>query len=487
MTRLLVLWVLLAGLGGLLLPSCTRTGDPASDPAASADLHTCPMHPDVLRDGPGSCPVCGMDLVPVRGDRAGHAHHDPSSNEDGAAVTVSPAIQQSIGVRTALVRRETLFKHLRTIGEVTVAEDEVTVVNLRLSGWVERLRVDRSGEPVRRGQILLDLYSPELVSAQEELLLARRSAGPDSPLAASARRRLELYGIAPGDVAAVKAAGEARRTLPIRSPSGGWVLDKAVVEGARVEPGTDLFRIGDLQRVWVEADVYEFDAPWVEEGQPATMDLPFQQGQVLAGQVAHIYPTLSPRTRTLKVRLEFENPGTRLKPGMFATVRIQYRRKEDVLAVPSQAVLRTGERSLVFVARGAGRFAPREVRTGLVGDRHRVEILEGLTPGEQVVVSGQFLLDSESRLQEAVQKLGAEEEAPGALETVWSCPMHPEVLQDGPGRCPHCGMDLEERPGTPEELVQVHGPEALEADESDEADQADEADPATPASGDAAP
>jgi len=434
----------------VLLPSCGWLGAPSDDPAAhdhASETYTCPMHPEIVRDQPGSCPICGMDLAPV----------GETSGSDPTVVHVEPGLVQRYGVQTRPVERTTVFRHLRTIGDVEVGEDEVGVVNLRVSGWVERLRVEVTGEEVSRGQVLFDLYSPELVAAQEELLLAIRSQGADSTLARAARRRLELWDVASVDIDAIIRKGEASRNLPVRAPRSGFVLHKDLVSGARVAAGQDLYRIGDLRRIWVAAEIYEHDAPWVEVGQPAQMELTHLPGEVLEGQVAYIYPTLDPKTRTLRVRLEFENPGVRLKPGMFATVTIEYRRKDDVIAVPTSAVLQTGRRAIVFVTQGEGRFAPREVRTGLVGDHRMTEVVEGLEAGEEVVVSGQFLLDAEAQLQEAVAKMRDPDraaEAEGAA-TVWSCPMHPEVISDSRDRCPECGMYLEQRPATVEELREV--------------------------------
>jgi Cu(I)/Ag(I) efflux system membrane fusion protein/cobalt-zinc-cadmium efflux system membrane fusion protein len=416
-----------------------------------------PMDPTYIREEPGKSPM-GMDLVPVYSDEV-----DASTE---AHVTIEPWVVQNMGVRIEPVRQQTVFRHLRTIGEVEVGEDELSVVNLRFSGWVEKLYVDRTGDPVRRGQVLFDIYSPDLVSSQEEYLLALRTQGPDSVLARSARRRLELWDLAERDIDVITASGEARRALPIRAPQSGFVLHKNLVEGGRVAAGKDLYRIGNLTRIWVTAEIYEHDSPWVEVGQPAQMELAHQPGVVLQGEVAYIYPTLEGKSRTLTVRLEFDNPGIRLKPGMFATVLIEFRRKDDVLAVPTEAILQTGRRELVFVSLGRGSFEPREITTGLVGDRHMTEVLTGLRDGEEVVVSGQFLIDSESQLQEAIRKMrktrtAATSEEPAAREhtdTVWSCPMHPEVLSDGEGRCPECGMDLEQRPGTPDELAEVHAP-----------------------------
>ncbi len=475
--------------------------DPAG--AESAQLWTCGMHPQVVQEKPGTCPLCGMNLTPLKSTGSGSSNTtgeapqgerkishwvapmDPGyiSDKPGKSpmgmdlvpvyqdelnaggngmVSIDPVVVQNMGVRTQVVRRQTIFRHLRTIGEVKVAEDEVSVVNLRFNGWVERIFVDRTGDKVKAGQRLFQIYSPELVAAQEEYLMALRTQGPESPLARSARRKLDLWDINSRDIDAMVKSGEASRTLPIRAPSGGFVLHKSVVEGARVKAGEDLYRIGDLATIWVEAEVYEFDAPWVQEDQPAQMELSFQKGSVLQGKVSYIYPTLNPNSRTLRVRLEFENPGVALKPGMFATVRIQYRRRDDTLAIPTEAVILTGERELVFVALGQGRFTARDVTTGLVADHHMTEVLNGLKEGEVVVTSGQFLIDSESQLQEAVQKLlarraGGEEQAQAAPTTLWSCPMHPQVIQGEPGRCPECGMFLEERRGTPGELATVYG------------------------------
>ena len=476
-------------------------GDIESTSEQAEQLYTCGMHPQVVQDHPGSCPLCGMNLTPMKGGGGGGdtttpdgervishwvAPMDPNFISDkpgkspmgmdlvpvykdevgaggGGLVTIDPVVVQNMGVRTEVVKSQTIFRHLRTIGEVQVAEDEVSVVNLRFNGWVERILVDKTGDEVKVGQRLFDIYSPELVAAQEEYLLALRSQGADSPLAQSALRKLELWDIGKRDIEAMVASGEVARTLPIRAPSSGFVLHKNIVEGARVKAGQDLYRIGDLASIWVEAEVYEFDAPWVELGQPAQMELSFQKGTVLEGEVAYVYPTLNSKSRTLRVRLEFDNPGVALKPGMFATVHIQYRRQEDTLAVPTEAVIHSGERELVFVALGQGRFAAREVTTGLVADHHLTEVISGLELGDVVVTSGQFLIDSESQLQEAVQKLLAlragegDEQAVATPTTVYSCPMHPEVVQAEPGRCPDCGMFLEERKASPDELATVFG------------------------------
>jgi Cu(I)/Ag(I) efflux system membrane fusion protein/cobalt-zinc-cadmium efflux system membrane fusion protein len=359
-----------------------------------------PMDPTYISDKPGKSPM-GMDLVPVYEDAA------PGHSALGG-VSIDPRVVQNMGVRIVPARRQTVFRHVRSIGEIEVGEDQVSAVNLRFSGWVERIRVDRTGDPVEKGQPLFEVYSPELVTAQQEYLLALRTRGPGSALARSARRKLELWDVADAEVQEIVRAGKVRRALPIRSPRTGFVLDKNIVEGARTRAGEDLYRIADLSRIWVTAEVYEFDAPWVEVGQSAQMELSFEEGRTLEGTVAYIYPTLNPVSRTLTVRLEFENPEMRLKPGMFATVYIQHRRRDDALAVPTEAIIDSGRRKIVFVSIGDGRFEPREIATGLTGDHHVTEVLSGLEEGDLVVVSGQFLLDSESQLQEAIGKMAAQ-------------------------------------------------------------------------------
>jgi Cu(I)/Ag(I) efflux system membrane fusion protein/cobalt-zinc-cadmium efflux system membrane fusion protein len=354
---------------------------PASEPTAAQELYTCGMHPQVIQDGPGTCPICGMDLTPVNAGGAADRKMEPpkSSGErkikywvapmdstyisdkpgkspmgmdlvpvyedegpgDSASggVSIDPVAVQNMGIRVEPASRQTVFRHVRSIGEVEVGEDQISVVNLRFSGWVEKIHVDKTGDPVTEGQPLFEIYSPDLVAAQEEYLLALRRQGPASNLARSAKRKFHLWDIAEEDIAAITKTRKVHRALPIRSPRVGFVLQKNVVEGARVKAGQDLYRIGDLRRIWVTAEIYEFDAPWVEVGQAAQMELSHEGGRLLDGKVAYVYPTLNEVTRTLTVRLEFENPDIRLKPGMFATVYIQYRRADDVLAIPTSLSL----------------------------------------------------------------------------------------------------------------------------------------------------
>ena len=413
-------------------------------------LYTCGMHPNVIQEGPGTCPICGMDLTPMKKKGGGGEASGGGAPDPEGTVTVDPVMVQNMGVRVAHVKQGALSRRVRTIGEVVVAEDLVSVVNLKYSGWVERLYVDQTGVKVRRGQRLLSVYSPQLVSAQEEYLLALRAGGKDSPLARSARRRLAFWDLGAGTLRKIEKRGKAVRTVTISAPRSGYVLHKRVVVGTKVNAGQDLFRIGKLDAIWVHAQVYEWDAPWIRLGQKATMELSFEKGRQYKGKVSYIYPTLNPRTRTLTVRLEFVNPQLQLKPGMFTTVWIETRQKTGVLTVPTESIIHSGERNLVFVSTGVGKYAPRQVVTGLNGDGHVTEILSGLKRDEVVVVSGQFMLDSESQLQEAMQKLlaarlQAKGGAKGAAATpkeIWTCPMHPTIVEHKKGPCPICGMDL---------------------------------------------
>jgi RND family efflux transporter MFP subunit len=366
-----------------------------------------PMDPNYIRHEPGKSPM-GMDLVPVYEDE------DEKSSE--GVISIDPVTVQNIGVRTAPVSRGWLHKSIRTVGRITYDEKNVEHIHTKVSGWVEELYVDTTGEEVRRGQELLSLYSPELVATQEEYLQAltyrdRTSASEFAEVAEggmslveAAGKRLLFMDIDPGQIEALEKSREVQKDMKLHSSKTGIVINKNVVEGMKVDPAMELYTIADLSRVWVIASVYEYEIPFIENGLEAEMTLSYDPGAKYSGRVTFVYPYLSDRTRTVQVRMEFNNPGMKLKPDMYADVVIKAKPAGPAILVPSEAVIRTGSRTVVVTSLGKGKFLPREVSPGLEGDG-LVQILDGLKEDETVVTSGQFLIDSESNLREAVNKM----------------------------------------------------------------------------------
>lgn len=367
-----------------------------------------PMDPSYVRDAPGKSPM-GMDLVP---ECPGTATDVPEG-----AVVIDTATIQNIGVRTARVERQDLVRSVRAVGRVAYDERRVSHIHTKVQGWVEKLFVDYVGQEVKRGEPLLEIYSPELVATQEELLLATRyrDATQASPfddvrsggesLFEATRRRLALWDIPDRDVDRLLEAGEVERTLTLYAPTTGVITRLGVRSGMEVKPNSHLYTIADLSEVWVLADVYEYELPWLELGQMATVELAYLPGQKMQGELTYIAPFLDRETRTAEVRLELDNSAGKLKPEMFGNAVIEAAPRPDVLAIPSSAVIRSGERTIAVVALGGGRFEPRDIELGLDSGDGTLEVLSGLEAGEEVVVSSQFLIDSESNLQEAVRKL----------------------------------------------------------------------------------
>ncbi len=373
----------------------------AADGAGPIQYYTCGMHPWVILPRPGDCPICQMKLTPL----------DPAKFT--GQVAIDPVVVQSIGVRIEPVVEGPLVRTIRTVGTVEYDETRVRDVNTKISGWIEALHVDFVGAPVEQGQPLFEVYSPALFQAQEEYLLALRTqrtipdgrGGQPLDLVRSARTKLELFDVTPEQVESLAAAEEPSRTMTILSPHTGTVIAKHANEGMRIDSGMQVFRIADLSRVWVLVTLYESQLPFVSEGQAAVMTLPYIPGQSFEGRVVYIYPYVDTRTREVQVRLEFENPTGLLKPGMFATVELRSTLRREAVLVPRASVISTGTRSVAFVSLGEGKFEPRQVRLGVEAGEGRVEVLDGLRPGELVVTSGQFLLDSESRVREALAKM----------------------------------------------------------------------------------
>ncbi len=528
-----VLWVLLGFLlAGLVfadpfgvlpfgewLHGGVNTSMSAADDAAMPEgtLWTCGMHPNVIQDEPGNCPICGMKLVPLRDGGAGRDGHDhgamktswvcqdfpdqvfdapgdcpidgtplvekmkpmataegsaakgereilfyrnpmdpavtspvPSKDSmgmdyvpvyadevdtagtpqgamnDGPVVSIDPVTVQNMNVRTARVERRTVAREIRTVGYLEYDQQKMVSVTTKYPGFVEKVYINYKGQPVRKGEPLFEIYSPELVQTEQELLSAleyakRMENAPDASrrraesLVQAARQRLSYWDITPEQVGELEQADTVYRTLTVTSPASGVVMMRvAGLEGMGVKPGMELFHIANLSSLWLNVEVFEDQLAWVHEGSMADVTLSYFPGEHFTGRVRYIEPEVSEKTRTVALMLEVPNRSGKLKSGMYTTVVFRPPAARDAVAVPSQAVLRTGERNVVIVALGDGRFAPRDVTLGAAGEGY-VQVLDGLSAGERIVTSSQFLIDSESNLQEAVQKM-IEQKRAKALE-----------------------------------------------------------------------
>ncbi|RJP19724.1 MAG: efflux RND transporter periplasmic adaptor subunit [Deltaproteobacteria bacterium] len=423
--------------------------------AKTADKYTCGMHPFIISDKPGNCPICGMALTKIEGAPApGDARKilfyrnpmnpkitskSPAKDEMGmdfvpvfedevkagggggnlpegyATVSVGMERVRMAGIRSATAVREAISHPVRAVGIVVPDETRVRRVQAKIEGWIEKLHTNFTGQLVTKGQPLLEIYSPDLVSAQREYLLA--NAGVDrmkespyqdarqmsSGLAQAARTRLKLFDVPESFIADLERTGNVQRTVTLNAPVSGHVTGKDIFEGTRVMPGMDLLTVTDLSRVWIDADLYEYEAQSVRVGQAALLDTVADPGAGLKGKVAFIYPTFSPETRTLKVRFEFPNPGLRLKPQMYANVSLDLHSVTGVV-IPDSALIETGVRQIAFVDGGNGNFEPREVKVGVRGNG-KVQVLSGVKAGEKVAVGANFLLDSESKLRAALTKM----------------------------------------------------------------------------------
>jgi Cu(I)/Ag(I) efflux system membrane fusion protein len=402
-----MLLALAAGVGGTLL---LRPG-PKAAPAAPAPkaMFQCPMHPQIIQDHAGDCPICGMALVPMEG--GGAASHV----EGQATVTIDPARQQLIGLVTAAAGPGDVGGEVRATAKLVPDETRVRHIHVKVDGYVEKLSVDFVGMPVAKGQPLFTFFSPDFVTAQEEYLLALRTRkalaggtlqGSGQDLLEAARRRMALWDVPQSELDALDAAGSVKKSLVLRSPISGVVTAKTAVEGNRLTPADTPYEITDLGRLWAVAEVYETELSRLKTGMRAELTLGAFPGKVFTGAVAFIDPQVDPKSRTIRVRVELPNPGGLLKPEMYGEMVLRSEGRKG-LVVPLDAVLDSGERKLVFVALGEGRFEPREVRTGpSLGER--VEILSGLKAGEQVVTRANFLVDSESRLRAALKTFAPE-------------------------------------------------------------------------------
>ena len=353
----------------------------------------------------------GMDYIPVYAEDDGGNDSEPTGTVNIDAVTV-----QNIGVRTARVEQRDLSHDIRAVGRVDYDEEQLTRLHPKTDGWIEKLFIDKTGEFVKKGTILLGLYSPQLVTSQQEYLLAlnNREILKDSPfkdiregaiqLVHSTRERLELLDVPEHQISDLEKTRKIKKSLHIHSPFTGMVMKVGAREGQYVTPTTELYMLADLRNIWVYVDIYENEMPWVKIGDTALMEVASIPGEVFVGKVTYIYPYLEAKTRTNQIRLEFDNRDLRLKPEMFANVTVKAGQQVDAVLVPSEAIVRSGLNNQVFVVRAPGKFEPRLVTLG-VSAEGMTQILSGVKPGEEVVTSSQFLIDSESKLREATAKM----------------------------------------------------------------------------------
>ena len=500
-----------AGACGLFLSGCDR--GPATSQDTKKTLYTCGMHPQVVQDRPGNCPICGMKLTPIRkeanagkesgaaadGERKiknykssmkpGEVRQTPGKDSMGmdmvpvyeaeaaaaesSAIAIDPVTTQNMGIRTAIVTRGPLRRLIRTVGVIDYDETALSDVTTKFKGWVEKLYVNATGQLVMRGDPLFEIYSPELYSAQREFLLSLEQAtnAPGSDwLKTSALTKLKFFDISDEQIAELERTREPSKTLRIVAPQDGFVMEKSVVKGQMIDSGMKTYRLADLGLVWVQAQIYEQDLAYIRLGQEVTVTLSYLADREFRGRVTYIYPNIDEKTRTARVRMEFHNPGYFLKPGMFASVHVISELDPSVLLVPDMAVLRSGEKNTVFVALNEGKFEPRTVMLGPQAENDMYQVISGLKDGERIVTSGQFMLDSESQLREAIQKMrgargASEPESAGTSVTLtasdaqpsvgasatnslmdvkYICPMpeHVSIQYDHSGNCPICGMTL---------------------------------------------
>ncbi len=408
--------------------------------------YQCPMHPNIVKDHPDTCPICGMDLEPIeaepeadgqkkilywvapmdpnyRRDEPGKSpmgmdlvpvYDESAGGEKGSSVRISPSVENNLGVRTAIAETGRLWRKIDTVGFVAHDESRVSHIHLRVDGWIEKLSVSIEGERVKKGQRLFDVYAPSLVNAMEEYVQALRTA--NARLIKASHEKLLSLGVSERQIKQLKKDRKIPRAISVYAPQDGIVTMMMVREGMYVKPSTQVMTLADLSSVWVIAEVFESQSVFVKEGQSADVELSFTPGQSWEGIVDYVYPILDEKNRTLRVRLRFDNPDEVLKPNMYANVSIYGGARENVLSVPREAVIRSGKNERVIIAMGEGRYMQREVVTGMEsGDW--VEILSGLKEGEVIVTSAQFLIDSEASMKASLQRMSSVTQDTPAMQT----------------------------------------------------------------------
>jgi Cu(I)/Ag(I) efflux system membrane fusion protein len=488
--------VVLAG-GMSIFFACSKNADTPGQQTHETIYH-CPMHPNYLSHEPGNCPICGMKLVKVNSNdpqpaggtkkilyyrdamNPSHTSDKPGKAPDGmdlvpvyaddnagTGVKIDPAMIQSTGVQTEKAAVRSLTREIRTSATIMPDERRIATITTKVMGYIEKLHVDYTGQRVTKGQPLYDLYSPDLVSAQAEYVQTFNNLvpGDSGQLLRSARRRLLNWDVTEGQIAELEQRGAPEKNITVVSPVAGIVTEKMVASGQAIEPGMQLYKIVDYARVWIEAAVYQQDIPLVKIGQRGVVELDYYPGEQFVATVTYIAPELNMESRTLMVRLEIANTADlKIKPGMSATVTLQAAAAKSQVTVPEQAVIHSGVRTLVVVAKGGGYFESRDVKTGQTAGGF-TELLDGVREGEDIVVSSQFLIDSESNLKVAVMKMAGGTAPmknvipsdtsmdqmtgmnhaksvvpPDTTKQLYTCPMHPEIIRDKPGSCPICEL-----------------------------------------------
>ena len=392
----------------MVMPEETAPAGPSKNPAnRKVKYWRAPMDPSYISDKPGKSPM-GMDLIPV--------YEDEATAESG--IRVSQSFLQNFGVRTAKAESGSIPIQIRTVGILTYNDKNVASVNTKFEGWIEHANVNYVGEPVQKGQVLFEIYSPQLVTTQQEYVDGLkyveklRSGGTSDAISRAqsllqaSRERLQYWDITTDQIDALQASGKITRTLKILSPVSGVVVSKMdqALEGMKLTPGMNVYKIADLSTVWAQVEIYEYQLQYVQPGRMARITLDAFPGRAWSGRILYLDPSIDQQTRTLKAFVEIANPDQRLRPQMYANVEINIPAASGAVKVPAEAVLHTGERSVVIVDNGNGTFSPREVQVGTIGDGYQ-EIRQGLKSGEVVVTSSQFLIDSESNLREAITKM----------------------------------------------------------------------------------
>lgn len=439
--------------GGLLFRS---SAPPGPKPGERKILYyRDPMNPQITSPTPRKAPD-GMDYVPVYEEEAG--------GEGGGAkrgIRVDPRMMQASGVRVEEVKRRPMSRVIRAVGQVTYDERLLHNLNAKFMGWVEKLYVDYTGKSVKKDDPLMEIYSPDLVTTQEEYLLALRhrkglkaSNVPEAraeadELVQSARRRLLFFDVPEHEIENLERRGAPKKTLMLHSPATGVVIEKSVLAGTQVMPGAPLFKIADLSNVWVLADVYQYEVAWVKLGMEAEVELSFLPGKPFTGRITYVYPYLNTETRTVKVRVEVPRRAgmAEIKPDMFATVTIRSPLAAEAVAVPEQAIIHSGTRNVAVMALGGGYFEPREVKLGVAAEGY-VEVLEGIQPGEQIVTTSQFLIDAESNLRSAVAAMAGHEGMTAPAKPGAPAP---------PADAGHAGHDQAGTPAAPPQGKGAHG------------------------------